>query len=358
MALDLGNIGGAFQAIGDYAKALDYYLKALKMNEEIGDKSGMAADLGSIGSLYSKIGKFKEAEEYLKKAIIIDSSIGEKNFLMEFEKSFSQLYDTTGRYKLALVWYKKAMILKDTLFNADENKAITRKEMTFEFEKKETAAKAEQDKKDALAEADKRKQRIVIWSVCGGLILVLVFAGAIFLSLRVTSRQKSVIERKNKVIEEKNKDILDSITYAKRLQDAILPPLSLVTKYLHESFILYKPKDIVAGDFYWMERIGDTILIAAADCTGHGVPGAMVSVVCSNALNRTVKEFKITESGKILDKVRELLLETFEKSESIVQDGMDISLAVISRRSSVDSVELQWSGAFNSLWYVQNGEMK
>jgi hypothetical protein len=84
----------------------------------------------------------------------------------------------------------------------------------------------------------------------------------------------------------------------------------------------------------------------------------MVSVVCSNALNRTVKEFKITETGKILDKVRELVLETFEKSESNVQDGMDISLAAISRKSSVDSIEVQWSGAFNLLWYIHNGEMK
>ena len=154
-------------------------------------------------------------------------------------------------------------------------------------------------------------------------------------------------------IEEKNKEVLDSITYAKRLQDAILPPLGLLKQYLPESFLLYKPKDIVAGDFYWMESVGDNILIAAADCTGHGVPGAMVSVVCSNALNRTVKEFKITEPGKILDKVRELVLETFEKSEDNVQDGMDISLCSINTKTN----EAQWSGAFNSLWYIHNGEV-
>jgi len=155
------------------------------------------------------------------------------------------------------------------------------------------------------------------------------------------------------IIKQKNKDMTDSIHYAKRLQDAILPPLSLIKQFLPESFVFYKPKDIVAGDFYWMERTGDTILIAAADCTGHGVPGALVSVVCSNALNRTVKEFHITKPGKILDKVRELVLETFEKSESNVQDGMDISLCCINTKTK----EIQWSGAYNSLWYIQNGEM-
>ncbi|HSY75389.1 MAG TPA: SpoIIE family protein phosphatase [Bacteroidia bacterium] len=165
--------------------------------------------------------------------------------------------------------------------------------------------------------------------------------------------QKKVIEEQKQVVEEKNKDITSSITYAKRLQDAILPPMSLIKQYLPESFVLYKPKDIVAGDFYWMERAGDTILIAAADCTGHGVPGALVSVVCSNALNRTVKEFKITEPGKILDKVRELVLETFEKSEDNVQDGMDISLCCLNTKTN----EIQWSGAYNSLWYIHKGEM-
>jgi serine phosphatase RsbU (regulator of sigma subunit) len=154
-------------------------------------------------------------------------------------------------------------------------------------------------------------------------------------------------------VEGKNKEILDSINYAKRLQEAILPPISLIKKIFPESFVLYRPKDIVAGDFYWLERAGDLVFIAAADCTGHGVPGALVSVICSNALNRTVKEFHITEPGKILDKVTELVLETFEKSERNVQDGMDISLCCINTVTN----EIRWGGAYNPLWYTRNGEM-
>jgi len=169
---------------------------------------------------------------------------------------------------------------------------------------------------------------------------------------KVEERTLEIVQQKA-LVEEKNKDILDSINYAKRLQDAILPPLSLIREFFPESFVLYKPKDIVAGDFYWMEHTGDSVLIAAADCTGHGVPGALVSVVCSNALNRTVKEFHITEPGKILDKVRELVLETFEKSDSNVQDGMDISLCCINTKTK----EIRWSGAHNPLWYIQSGEI-
>ncbi|HXB13279.1 MAG TPA: tetratricopeptide repeat protein, partial [Bacteroidia bacterium] len=349
-----------------FRKALVNDLEAEKIEEVIGDKTAEGNLMSNIGSIYIKLGNYKVAENYLKKAVNLDSLSGAKDYLVEAEQDMSVLYDTLRQYKSALLWFKRAMVLKDTMFNEEKNKALTRKELTYEFDKKQAAEKAEQNKKDALTDADKRKQRIVIWATIGGLFLVLVFAGFILRSLRITRKQKQIIEIKNietekqKVlielqkitVEEKNKDITDSINYAKRLQDAILPPLSLIKQYLPESFLLYKPKDIVAGDFYWMERLtslnfsqgrdfersgpdmpsplgegkDEVILIAAADCTGHGVPGALVSVVCSNALNRTVKEFKITEPGKILDKVRELVLETFEKSEDNVQDGMDISL--------------------------------
>jgi hypothetical protein len=158
----------------------------------------------------------------------------------------------------------------------------------------------------------------------------------------------------NTKLERSNKEIIDSITYAKRIQDAILPPIELIKQKLPDCFVLYKPKDIVAGDFYWMEEVNDTIFIAAADCTGHGVPGAMVSVLCSTALKRTVKEFNLTETGAILNKVRELVIETFVKSNQDVKDGMDISMLSVNKVSG----KIQWSGANNPLWYFENGQLK
>lgn len=170
---------------------------------------------------------------------------------------------------------------------------------------------------------------------------------------RVNQRTSELREEKEKV-EEAHQEIRDSISYAKRLQEAILPPTKMITENIHENFVFYQPKDIVAGDFYWAEKVNNWFFIAAADCTGHGVPGAMVSVVCSNALNRTVKEFGITDTGKILDTTTELVLETFSKSDADVKDGMDISLIGI----NIDTNEIYWSGANNPLWYTENGEMK
>lgn len=155
------------------------------------------------------------------------------------------------------------------------------------------------------------------------------------------------------IISEKSREITQSIQYALRLQQAILPSNSTFKDVFPESFVLYKPKDIVAGDFYWLNRIDDWIFVAAADCTGHGVPGALVSVVCNNALNRSIKEFRHRDTGSILNKTREIVLETFTNSDSNVSDGMDISLISINKTTG----DIYWSGANNPLWYYSNNQM-
>jgi serine phosphatase RsbU (regulator of sigma subunit) len=163
--------------------------------------------------------------------------------------------------------------------------------------------------------------------------------------------EKIVFEQKS-AIDIKNKEITDSISYAKRIQNAILPPERLVKEYLPDSFILYKPKDIVAGDFFWVEKANEKILFAAADCTGHGVPGAMISVICNNALNRSLREFGLTVPAQILNKTREIIISEFEKSEEEVKDGMDISLCSL----NLSANELHWSGAHNPLLILRNNE--
>jgi serine phosphatase RsbU (regulator of sigma subunit) len=159
------------------------------------------------------------------------------------------------------------------------------------------------------------------------------------------------IQHQKEMVEEKNKEILDSINYAKRLQTAILPTAVNIKKALPQSFILFKPKDIVSGDFYWMDDREKEVLIAAVDCTGHGVPGAMVSVVGANGLNRCVKEFGLTEPGQILDMLTKLVVETFSTSEHEVKDGMDIALCRLNKENNM----LQYSGAHNPLWVLRKG---
>ncbi|MBL7893671.1 MAG: SpoIIE family protein phosphatase [Bacteroidia bacterium] len=185
------------------------------------------------------------------------------------------------------------------------------------------------------------------------LLIVFFVIFFIILNFKTSSEEyEEELEEKNRIISQKNSEVHDSITYAKRLQEAIMPPVEEIYNSVDESFILYKPKDIVAGDFYFADKQGDYFFVAAADCTGHGVPGAMVSVVCSNALNRAVNELKLIKPGEILDKVRELVVETFQKSHHDVKDGMDISLCVINQKT----YEIAWAGANNPLWYLNENE--
>ena len=164
-------------------------------------------------------------------------------------------------------------------------------------------------------------------------------------------KQRDEAEKQKEIVEAAHKEIRDSIQYAKRIQSAILPSYKLVKEYLPESFILFKPKDLVAGDFYWMEHKDGKVLFAAVDCTGHGVPGAMVSVICNNGLNRCVREHGLTEPGKILDKTRQIVIHQFEKSQEEVKDGMDIALC------SLEGNTLKYAGANNPLWIIRNGEL-
>lgn len=200
--------------------------------------------------------------------------------------------------------------------------------------------------------------KIMLWPFAN---ILIVSGSATVLAGLISWNQKfkrEVVRRKQSEdkIKEQFEEIHDSIKYAKRIQTAILPPDRLVKEYLPQSFILYKPKDIVAGDFYWMETIKrppeEIILFAAADCTGHGVPGAMVSVVCNNGLNRSVREYGLIEPGKILDKTREIVIQEFEKSDEEVKDGMDISLCALDLISN----KLMWSGANNPLWIIRFGK--
>jgi serine phosphatase RsbU (regulator of sigma subunit) len=179
------------------------------------------------------------------------------------------------------------------------------------------------------------------------LAMILTFIAGFYL-MRTNGEYEAIIVDQKEKMELKNKEITDSINYAKRIQAAILPTDNVFRTHLPDSFVLYKPKDIVAGDFYWLEKKNDLIIFAAADCTGHGVPGAMVSVICNNALNRSVREFNLTDPAKILDKTREIVISEFEKSDDEVKDGMDISLCCYNPTSK----QLTWAGANNPLWII------
>jgi tetratricopeptide (TPR) repeat protein len=384
IAADLGNIGLVYYDQSDYPKALEYYFKALKITEELGDKRNTALWLGNIGNLYRKTGKFNESEKYLKQALALSDTIGALDHIRDFALSLSQLYDTLGQYKLAHIHFKKYITARDTIDNDEKRKKINYLVNKYEWEKKEALINAEREKERALFEANQRRNKIIIISVTSGMIMFAVFLVFVYRSLRITRKQKNIIETQKqeverqksevekqkeiveqqkaqveaqkKIIEDKNKDIMDSINYALRIQQAILPDEKKWNRLLPDSFKLYLPKDVLAGDFYWLEENENYIYVAAADCTGHGVPGAMVSVVCSSALTKAVLEDKLTNTNEILDRVREIVIEKMSSNEGQLRDGMDICLVRINKNNRK---EIQYSGANRPLYIIKaNGELE
>ena len=360
----LGNIGVIHKNLGNYEEAIAYYFKALEISEQQNDLEGILIKSQNIGNLYILLGKYTKAEKYIQRALDLSKQLGSLNGLYSAYSKQTTLYEHMGKDKEALKSLRLAMAYKDSIFNEENKKEILRQEVNFEFEKKQAIEQAQHEKELAVAASEQKRQQLFLVFLAVILLAVIVISFIIYKSLRNSNKQKQLIElqkfeveQQKIIVDNKNKEITDSIIYARRIQQAILPPKEVLSKNLENAFILYKPKDVVSGDFYWMESsningaLERAIFLAAADCTGHGVPGAMVSVVCNNALNRAVREFKLTNPSEILDKVRSLVIETFEKSEEEVNDGMDIALC--SLQFSESSATLQYAGANNALYIVK-----
>ncbi len=355
IALSYNNIGVVYEIMGNHPQAKDYYESSLAIREELGDKKGLASIHFEMGKMYFNRGKINIAKKHGEKSLAMARELG---YPMQIEIASglaSKIYHKEGDYRKAFDLYQLHIRMRDSVQNEKNQKLAIKQQFQYEYEKKEAIKTAENqaklDKQKAMADAERQQKNLVIGSISGGLGLVALFSIFLYNRFRVTRSQKETIELQKKIVDKKNKEITDSIRYARKIQTAILPPEKIVRKYLKQSFILYKPKDIVAGDFYWIEQVGDTTLFAAADCTGHGVPGALVSVICHNAMNRAVREFRLTNPGQILDKVREIVIAEFEKSDEEVKDGMDIALCALTGNTLV------YAGAYNPIWIIRNGEI-
>jgi len=365
IAYTLSNIGGVYDKQGEYEKALEYFHRSLKIHEEISNKIGIAMALRNIGYISLAKGNIYDAQNDAYRSLLIAQELGFPESIKKSAFLLSKVYEKQNKGMKALEMHKLYLLMRDSINNEATQKATAKQQAKYKYEKQKTIDDKEHEKQLAVSAEQEKKQRVIIYAALGGLALVILFSIIIYNRLQVTRNQKLIIEdQKVEVeiahhqLEEKNTEILDSITYAKKIQQAILPTATLVKEWLPNSFIFYEPKDIVSGDFYWMDQKEDNILFAAADCTGHGVPGAMVSVICHNAMNRAVKEFNLIDPGRILDKTRELIIEQLNKSEALeeismnnIRDGMDIAFCILNTKTN----ELQYAGAYNPLWIIREG---
>ena len=345
------NIGNVYYALSNYEKSLSYFKEALELSNQ--KDYNLVLDLkNNIGVSLLELKRFKEAKPYLIDVYFSPCKPQDK---VNYANNLSALYQQLGDYESAMNYIEVYIRMNDSLNNAIYSKNLSETEAKYTNEKQE-------EQNILLNERIKNKSTQFYFALVG-ILLLSGLAFFIFRGLKQKNKANLKLEEKNKIIEEKNiiveeqhKDITDSIKYAERIQKAILPPDKLWQSILPHSFLFYQPKDILSGDFYWIEETENYIFVAAADCTGHGVPGALMSIVNYNLLNKAVLEKGLTTAGEILDGVNAWLTESLHQSfqESTVRDGMDLSLCVINKKTK----QLNFAGAFNSIYIVRNNEIE
>lgn len=354
IAENYSNIGLIYDAENDEPNAMNYNGKALMLYRILGDKNGIANSYGNIGNVERKQKHFAISKLYLDSSLNLSKEIKDNQLIQFSYSALTTLDSAKGDFKMALEDYKNSFIYRDSITNESNTKKIVQAEMNFEFQHKQDSVKAAQEKKDVMAEQEKNKQIIIRDFFVIGFVLTLTLAFFIFRGYRqkqkdniTITKQKEEVELQKLLVDEKNKNILDSITYAKRIQNALLKDEERVSMHLPDHFILFKPKDIVSGDFYWALEKDDYIYFAAVDCTGHGVPGAFMSMLGVSFLNEITSGNQVPAPAQILDKLRERVLKELGQGEDREnKDGMDISLLRINLKTRV----LEWSGANNPMY--------
>lgn len=391
------NIGAIYSEQKNYTKALGYYLKSEKIDHEIGDKIGNLYNIGGIAHAYNIIADStpnpilkkqyaSKALEYAKKLEVLSLKYNMKS---ERQEAYGYQYranDKLGRYKEASIIIKKFLQLSDSLVSEKNTRILTEMQTKYETEKKQLQIEKlnnENELKQAKlekSELQQKRQKIIIYFILAIFFIVTVFSfflSKLYLQLKkshfLLKQQKKEIELKNEELQAANQEIIkqkeeieiinkkltDSIEYASNIQQAVLPEPIYAIEHLHEIFdlfVLFKPKDIVSGDFYWFTNIGNIYVFTVADCTGHGVPGAFMSMLGISLLNEIVRKKEVTTASQVLEELRQGIIHALHQKgkHNEQKDGMDIAFVSIDKEKK----EMQFAGANNSIYLIRNAQIQ
>ncbi|MGZ4048667.1 MAG: tetratricopeptide repeat protein [Bacteroidia bacterium] len=368
LATTLNILASVYIDLKDYKQALELLFQALELKKQFNDLKGIAISCVNIGDVYTAQKKYDDAIKYYNESVVAATQIKNIDIIKEDYKGLAAAYAGKNDMGKAYDFHLKYTALKDSIYNESNSRQIADMQTKYETDKKDQENQLLQAKNE-VSETTIHQQKVVSYFISGGLILALSLAFFIFRGYKQkqkaneiitkqkeeVEKQKQIVDEKNLIVEEKNKEILDSIHYAKRIQRALLTSDNYLKKTLPEHFILYKPKDIVSGDFYWSVKQNNKVYIATADCTGHGVPGAFMSLVGISFLNEILIEKKITSPEIILNQLREEIIKALnqEDADEESKDGMDIVLCCY----DFETMQLTFAAANNSLYMVRNKEL-
>ncbi|MCH2233311.1 MAG: tetratricopeptide repeat protein [Crocinitomicaceae bacterium] len=357
------NLGSLEKLKGNMAQAKKNYFNAIDIYKDEGDWLGVSDTYGNLAVLYEDIGDPDMALKYnnfsLKYLLKLDNPIAAD--MRNAYKTAAEALELKGEYEESIEYYKLYIAWNDSVL-VQENRNFmleTQEKYNTERTERENELLATQNKVADL-ELQKGKEeltnsRIIIWSSIIGLVLLLLSVFTLYNRNRIKQQANNKLTQAYAIINEKNEDITASILYARKIQEALLPTKAN-KKLFKDSFVILMPRDIVSGDFYWYSKVGDELIFAAVDCTGHGVPGAFMSMIGNTFLHQIVNEKKITTPAIILNELREKVINALirEGGGNMRKDGMDMSICALNQKTN----KVQFAGANNPAYICQGGEMK
>lgn len=418
IASTLNDIADIYEKLGVLKKSIETNLKALKIREKISEYRGISNSLLNLAALYVRQKKYPEALEYLEQSLIAakrahsqTNTAKARNLMgtIYFEQgqtdkallcfqeaqqiceNMNELYELRKAYEgiakcfeiqqkkdSAYPFLRKYVSLNDSLFNIESNQQIASLQFQYEIKKRD------QELENQASEARRKNLVIVVISLLGFVMIIL----AVVLYRSNVQRQKAnaqlqhqqkvilqkneelirqkeeiliqrnFIEEKNTELTHRNHQIGKSIEAAQTIQLALLPFEHKLRTFLPEHFIIFRPKDVVSGDFYWIEQIGTKTIIIAMDCTGHGVPGAFMSLIGNILIDRVVKLKEIIDPAHILTNLHYEIEYSLHQSENTNTEGMDVAVIILEQQEN-QTTEVTFSGAHRPLYYCDGtGEIK
>ena len=364
-AYNLGNLGMIYAKQGKDSLAEKNISEAIAILEELEDFYPISVYLTIMSDIYLKHNDFDAALSYTKRSLELATAYGLKEQIGDANLQLSELYEQAGNLNEAFNYYKNHILYRDSLRNIEAIQQMADMRTDFEVSQKQIEV-------DLLSQKRKNQRVINILAAVASVLVILLAIGLyrryVFIkqtNVKINDQkdeiaaqrdeveaQRDLLETHRDLVVVQKNEIIESITYAERIQSAMLPPATYFSELLNESFILYKPRDIVSGDFYWIKQVNQYIVLVAADCTGHGVPGAFMSMLGISYLNEIVLRREIIQADQILNELRKQIKNSLrqhgQKDES--KDGIDMALCVM----DLKSMKMQYAGANSPLYLIKD----
>ncbi len=371
LASSLNLLGGIYDYYGDpdcppgtdcgkasSEKALAYYKEALELRMEVNSAKGIAQSYSSLAEYMLRHGDLNAALDYGLKCMAVSKDLGSPEIIRDAASVLNRVYEKQNQFQKSLQMYRLYVQMKDSIDNEETKNTILKKGFQIEYEKKATADSVRISEEKKVTTAQLKQERTQRFALYGGLVLVALFGIVMYNRFKITQKQnhliqeqKAELQNQKELVEAHQKETLDSIHYARRIQTALLANADMIAQSIPGNFILFQPKDIVSGDFYWATMHNNVFYLAVCDSTGHGVPGAFMSLLNMGFLSEAIKEKNIEKPNDIFNYVRERLITTI--GDEGQKDGMDGILIAVDKSKH----RIEYCAANNEPILIRDGEI-